>query len=96
VATKGFRDRHLARGPHLEAQDNEGPAFIKSRITDTGGYDQYNTPYLDFEKDVVQANAGSGNFVWDGHTAAHIIRGKGIPTPPPTNLGHFHENMVEL
>jgi hypothetical protein len=34
--------------------------------------------------------------VWDGHTAAHIIRGKGIPTPPDTNLGHFHENMVEL
>ena len=34
--------------------------------------------------------------MWDGHTAAHIIRGKGIPTPPATNLGHFHENMVEL
>jgi len=25
----------------------------------------------------------------------HIIRGRGIP-PPPTDLGHFHENMVEL
>jgi mannose-6-phosphate isomerase-like protein (cupin superfamily) len=74
----------------------KGWTFIKSRITDTGSYDQYNKPYLDFEKDVVQANAGSSNFVWDGHTSAHIIRGKGIPTPPPTNLGHFHENMVEL
>ena len=30
------------------------------------------------------------------HTATHIIRGKRIPTPPDTNLGHFHENMVEL
>lgn len=30
------------------------------------------------------------------HTAAHIIRGKRIPTPPDTNLGHFHENIVEL
>jgi len=67
----------------------------ESRITDTGTYDQYNKPYLDFLKDVVQANAGSSNFVWDGHTA-HIIRGKGIPTPPDTNFGHFHENMVEL
>jgi hypothetical protein len=29
-------------------------------------------------------------------TRRHIIRGKGIPTPPDTNLGHFQENMVEL
>jgi mannose-6-phosphate isomerase-like protein (cupin superfamily) len=74
----------------------KGWTFIQSRITDTGSYDQDNKPYLDFEKDVVQANAGSSNFVWDGHTSAHIIRGKGIPTPPATSLGHFHENMVEL
>ena len=74
----------------------KGWTFIQSRITDTGSYDQYNKPFLDFEKNVVQANAGSSDFVWDGHTAAHIIRGKGIPTPPDTNLGHFHENMVEL
>jgi mannose-6-phosphate isomerase-like protein (cupin superfamily) len=74
----------------------KGWTFIQSRITDTGTYDQYNKPYLDFLKDVVEANAGSSNFVWDGHTAAHIIRGKGIATPPDTNLGHFHENMVEL
>ncbi len=74
----------------------KGWTFIQSRITDTGSYDHDNKPYLDFEKDVVQANAGSSNFVWDGHTSAHIIRGKGISTPPETNLGHFHENMVEL
>ena len=74
----------------------KGWTFIQSRITDTGSYDQDNKPYLDFEKDVVQADAGSSNFVWDGHTSAHIIRGKGIPTPPATSLGHFHENMVEL
>jgi mannose-6-phosphate isomerase-like protein (cupin superfamily) len=74
----------------------KGWTFIQSRITDTGSYDQDNKPYLDFLKDVVQADAGSSNFVWDGHTSAHIIRGKGIPTPPATSLGHFHENMVEL
>jgi mannose-6-phosphate isomerase-like protein (cupin superfamily) len=74
----------------------KGWTFIQSRITDTGSYDQYNKPYLDFEKNVVQANAGSSDFVWDGHTAAHIIRGKAIPTPPTTDFGHFHENMVEL
>ena len=74
----------------------KGWTFIQTRITDTGSYDQDNKPYLDFWKDVVEANAGSSNFVWDGHTASHIIRGKGIQTPPETNFGHFHENMVEL
>ena len=71
-----------------------GWTFIQAHITETGGYDKDNVPYLDFLKDVVAKNAGSSNFVWDGHTSGHIIRGKGIPTPPPTNLGHFHENMT--
>jgi hypothetical protein len=48
----------------------KGWTFIQSRITDTASYDRYNRPYLDFLKDVVEANAGSSNFVWDGHTAA--------------------------
>jgi len=74
----------------------KGWTYIQSRISETGGYDKDNVPYLDFEKDVVAKNAGSSNFVWDGHTSGHIIRGKGAPTPPPTNLGHFHENMVEM
>jgi mannose-6-phosphate isomerase-like protein (cupin superfamily) len=74
----------------------KGWTFIQSRITDTGAYDQFNKPYLDFLKDVVEANGRSSNFVWDGHTSAHIIRGKGIATPPDTNFGHFHENMVEM
>jgi len=74
----------------------KGWTFIQSRITDTGSYDRYNKSYLDFWKDDEEANAGSSNFVWDGHTAAHIIRGKGVQTPPDTNFGHFHENMVEL
>jgi len=65
----------------------KGWTFIKSRITDTGSYDQYNKPYLDFEKDVVQANAAAATSCGMGHTSAHIIRGKGNPTPPATNLG---------
>jgi mannose-6-phosphate isomerase-like protein (cupin superfamily) len=73
-----------------------GWTYIQTRITETGGYDKDNAPFLDFNKDVIEKNAGSSNFVWDGHTSAHIIRGKGAPTPPPTNLGHFHENMVEM
>ncbi len=45
---------------------------------------------------MVLGNARIGPFVRDGHTSANIIRGKGIPTPTPTSLRHFHENMVEL
>ena len=75
----------------------KGWTFIKSRIIDTGSYDQYNKPFLDFEKNVVQANAGSSNFVCGMDTRRRTsFEGKGIPTPPDTNLGHFNENMVEL
>jgi len=65
-------------------------------ITDGHNYDDYNKPYLDFNKDVVGANAKSSYFVSDGHTSAHIIRAQPGPTPPDTDFGHFHENMVEL
>jgi mannose-6-phosphate isomerase-like protein (cupin superfamily) len=65
-------------------------------ITDGHNYDDYNKPFLDFNKDVVAADAKSSYFVSDGHTSAHIIRARPGPTPPNTDLGHFHENMVEL
>jgi mannose-6-phosphate isomerase-like protein (cupin superfamily) len=74
----------------------KGWKFIKASITDTGAYDGDNKPYLDFNKDVVAANGKSSNFVYDGHTSAHVIRGPGVETPPPTEFGHFHENMVEF
>src|ERR1700722_12023609 len=81
---------------------NEAPTpvkswtFIEARITDAGSYDQYNKPFLDFEKNVIQANAGSSNFVWNGHTASTSFEGKGIPTPPDINLGHLLENNARL
>ena len=74
----------------------KGWRFIKASITDTGAYDKDNIPYLDFNKDVVATNGKSSNFVYDGHTSAHVIRGPGVETPPPTEFGHFHENMVEF
>jgi mannose-6-phosphate isomerase-like protein (cupin superfamily) len=73
-----------------------GWKFVKVIGGDIGKYAEGDKPYLDFNKDVVEANAGSSNFVYDGHTSAHIIRGRGAPTPPDTNWGHFHENMVEF
>lgn len=73
----------------------KGWKYIKASISDTGVYDDVNRPYLDFNKDVVAADGKSSSFILDGHTSAHIIRGPGVPTPPASNYGHFHENMVE-
>jgi mannose-6-phosphate isomerase-like protein (cupin superfamily) len=79
-----------------------GWRYIKSVIHEGGSYDDagappgLNKPYLDFQKDVVEANGKSSQFVLDGHTSVHIIRGPGVPTPPPTNFGHFHENFGEV
>ena len=55
-----------------------------------GKYDDANKPYLDFYKDVVQGGARAGAFISGDHMFVNNIRGKGTPTPPPSNLGHFH------
>jgi mannose-6-phosphate isomerase-like protein (cupin superfamily) len=74
----------------------KGWKYIKASINDVGSYDADNKPFLDFNKDVVAANGKSSNFVYDGHTSAHVIRGPGVETPPADQWGHFHENMVEF
>jgi mannose-6-phosphate isomerase-like protein (cupin superfamily) len=51
---------------------------------------------VDFEKDIVAAGGKGGGAVKDDHTWANIIRSQGIPTPPDTNFGHFHENFAEF
>ena len=43
----------------------KGGRSFNRAFADTGSYDQYNRPYLDFLKDVVEANVGSSTFVWD-------------------------------
>ncbi len=70
--------------------------FTKAVYTGRGKYDEVNKPYVDFEKDIVAANGKGGAFVKDDHTWANIIRAPGIPTPPDTNYGHFHENFAEF
>ena len=73
----------------------KGWKYIQAKITATGGYEGVNQPYLDFNS-YAAGGGKSRDFAFDGHTAAHIIRAKGIDTlPPDTSWGHFHENMVE-
>jgi mannose-6-phosphate isomerase-like protein (cupin superfamily) len=73
----------------------KGWIYSKALITSTGGYEEPNQPYLDFN--AYAAGGGkSRDFAFDGHTAAHIIRAPALTAlPPATSWGHFHENMVE-
>lgn len=69
------------------------PGFTYQQTVLMGGdgkYDEVNKPYLDFFKDVVQGGARAGAFISGDHMFVNNIRGRGTPTPPPSNLGHFH------
>ena len=35
-------------------------------------------------------------YIRDGETAANLARAPGAPTPPPTQLGHFHDGTSEF
>jgi len=74
----------------------KGMKFIKANYTGRGKYDDVNKPYIDFEGDIVAKNGKGGGAVKDDHTWANIIRQQGIPTPPASNFGHFHENFAEF
>ena len=69
------------------------PGFTYQKAVLMGGdgkYDDANKPYLDFFKDVVAGGARAGAFISGDHMFINNIRGKGTPTPPSSNLGHFH------
>jgi mannose-6-phosphate isomerase-like protein (cupin superfamily) len=61
-----------------------------------GVYDDVNRPYLDYYKDVVNGSARATAFIASDHMFVNNIRGKGTPTPPPSNLGHFHFGYDEF
>nr|WP_298723007.1 cupin domain-containing protein [uncultured Steroidobacter sp.] len=74
----------------------DGKKYLKVSYTGRGAYDEINKPYLDFLKEVVNANGRGGPFVKDDKTFANMIRGPGQPPPPATNLGHFHVGYSEF
>ena len=63
-------------------------------------YTDANQPYLDFFKDIVgKYPSGPGPkplFMGDKENQADNIRGLGVPTPPSSNLGHFHVGNDEF
>lgn len=61
-------------------------------------YSGVNKPFVDFQKDWAEnpANpARSQTWVEDDGSSSFIIRGRGVPTPPPGNRGHFHVDYGE-
>jgi mannose-6-phosphate isomerase-like protein (cupin superfamily) len=97
-----FEVTHTGRLPSYPANHSEhqppnlpGVHYIKvSRDLSMDNYDDKNRMVVDFFKDVVAKYPDSAppqplftNFD-DG--LVDIIRGKGVPTPPDTNRGHFH------
>jgi len=72
-------------------KDVSGFAYQKTILMGGDGkYDDVNRPYLDYYKDVVQGGTRATAFISADHMFVNNIRGRGTPTPPPSNLGHFH------
>jgi len=74
----------------------EGVAFVPVSLSGRGSYDEQNRPYLDFIGEVVNGERRAGAFVTDDRGFANIIRGRGTPRPPDTNIGHFHLDYGEF
>lgn len=76
-----------------------GKAYEKvSYRTGPDPYTSENKPYLDFWGDFVNRPPARGNapFVKDSNNFMNVIRGKGTPTPPDSNKGHFHVDYNEF
>jgi len=79
----------------------DGTEYIKITTRDAPDkYEGVNKPYVDFFKDVVAKDPVKGPnpslVMMDEGNMSNIIRGKGVPTPPPTNKGHFHVQRDEF
>lgn len=79
----------------------DGTEYVKvSTPTQPDKYEGVNKPYVDFFKDVVAKDPVKGPnpslVMMDEGNMSNIIRGKGVPTPPPTNKGHFHVGRDEF
>ena len=88
-------------GEAKPANTPDGIEYVKvSTPTQPDKYEGVNKPYVDFFKDVVAKDPVKGPnpslVMMDEGNMSNIIRGKGIPTPPDTNKGHFHVGRDEF
>ena len=74
-----------------------GKTYMRSAIM--GAPTGYGTgkPYVDYQKEIADAGgrppAGFGR---DSETQFNIIRGPGVPRPPDSDPGHFHDGSSEF
>jgi mannose-6-phosphate isomerase-like protein (cupin superfamily) len=61
-----------------------------------GGFDENHRPYLDYFREIVAQNKRPGAFIADQQMFVNNIRGRATPTPPASNLGHFHVGYDEF
>jgi mannose-6-phosphate isomerase-like protein (cupin superfamily) len=91
----------LYSGDQPKPEDKAGSHYMKiSTPTQPDKYTGDNRPYRDFFKEVVAAdpvaNPKDHLVMADEANMANIIRGKGVPTPPSSNKGHFHIGQDEF
>ncbi len=96
-----FEVRPAGEPPQYPASETPTPVpgvqYIRAVYTGHGDYDKINRPFIDFQKQIMEGGEKIGVWVRDDHTYVTILRSaNGIPTPPPTNWGHFHENFPEF
>lgn len=74
----------------------KGYIYEKTRITSTGGYDEFNKPFFNVDEYGASDRKGE-RFLYDGHTSSNLNIGPPITQlPPDTSWGHYHENMQEV
>jgi quercetin dioxygenase-like cupin family protein len=72
-----------------------GNSYVKATIAGRGKYEGRNKPLVDFNA-VVAGTDPTREWVVDRDGYANIILGRGIPPPPLTNKGHFHQESAEF
>lgn len=78
-------------------KDVKGFTYVKAALMGGDGrYGADDRPYLDYYKDVVEGGQKAGSFIAGDHLFVNNIRGRGMKTPPASDLGHFHFGYDEF
>jgi len=78
-------------------KDTQGFTYYRASLNGgPGTYGPGDKVHLDFFKDVVNGGQRAGAFISGAHLFVNNIRGKGIKTPPTSDLGHFHFGYDEF
>jgi mannose-6-phosphate isomerase-like protein (cupin superfamily) len=76
----------------------KGKSYLRTAITGGPvGYGAGVKPYVDFDKEIMEGGGRApAGFAHDSETAANLIRGPGVPRPPDSDPGHFHDGSAEF